>query len=222
MFQLQFIELDMKQLAASCDGADKIEDIVKPLLQKRTLEEIGLDTVLQPKLEQESGPAKFFLETTPEEDAPVPKAEENEKEDERSVKENNPTIMSESVTKNQGNPEDLEKHEEDHDEKPIFVIKDEQSAPVAKIAAEPQLESIPEHADCMASESQHPIENDLKIDHDIQTATVHIDRMEKEEGNLEEGEDWGWGDEDAEEATIDEVKEEIEKLKSKKKSGKDE
>lgn len=86
-FQLQFIELDMKQLAASCDGAEKIEEIVKPLLQKRTLEEIGLENVLKPTKPEEEK-TKFFLEETVEDG---PGLAEPQEEASESVKEQETT-----------------------------------------------------------------------------------------------------------------------------------
>ncbi|CAI5448290.1 unnamed protein product [Caenorhabditis angaria] len=54
---LQIIEFDIEKLAASCDSAEKIEEIVKPLLTKKSLADFDLDQVLMKKKKPD-----FFLD----------------------------------------------------------------------------------------------------------------------------------------------------------------
>ncbi|UMM29654.1 hypothetical protein L5515_011908 [Caenorhabditis briggsae] len=192
---LQFIEFDMKQLAASCDGADKIEDIVKPLLQKKTLEEIGLESVLQTKPHEEMGPTKFFLEPTPEEQTETHEAEQTNQSMKNTENHQNTDVYANSTAnqeeRNITNEEVLIKSEETapidepstDEAEQTFEEPDNDSIKeevlITQTAPEPHLETIRE--DKIVEE---PASNEEML-----TEPIQDDAFEKEEG-------WGWGEEE--------------------------
>ncbi|EGT48511.1 hypothetical protein CAEBREN_07977 [Caenorhabditis brenneri] len=226
---LQFIELDMKQLAASCDGAEKIEEIVKPLLQKKTLEEIGLDTVITAK--PEISPAKFSLETT-EEANEIPEAVEKDTRFDNEEKDHElETVTCEkqiddlsgkaSSTVNPKADDNTEKCSEDvlteKVEEPFSIEDDSSQKPF-----EPRLEPIREHGDVIASEQHNSVRSELVLtSKEILTESTQEEKTDDAE---EEDEGWGWGEEEESEevargttstANTDEIE------VKKKKSGKD-
>ncbi|CAI2351329.1 unnamed protein product [Caenorhabditis sp. 36 PRJEB53466] len=218
---LSFIELDMQELAASCDGADKIEEIVRPLLQKRTLADINLDTVLKAKFTEKGGTAKFFLEDTPEE------AEEIAVEQE---------TKQEAAGKVDGKSVKIEISIQNGSVKPTQKAEVKEKKPSFDKLEQPPLPSIPEHADViipgehrdvLVEESvsidnvlteatqeyeyqQEPIENSASAEN-VQTestqgdapahesaSNVNTESTQKEEQNenVEPEEEWGWGEEE--------------------------
>ncbi|PIC35255.1 hypothetical protein B9Z55_014672 [Caenorhabditis nigoni] len=213
---LQFIEFDMKQLAASCDGADKIEDIVKPLLQKKTLEEIGLESVLQTKPnEEETGPTKFFLEPTLEEEAEIHQKDQADQSIEKTENPQNSDVNANATAI----------QEEQNIPNEEVQMKPEETAPIDEPSTdeaeqtfeEPDNDSIKEDVliPQTAPEShletirEHPIVEKPSLNEEMRTESIQDDAFEKEEG-------WGWGEE---ETPLKE--EEEEENIPKKKGGKD-
>uniref|UniRef100_A0A1I7TVP0 Conserved oligomeric Golgi complex subunit 8 n=1 Tax=Caenorhabditis tropicalis TaxID=1561998 RepID=A0A1I7TVP0_9PELO len=218
---LQFIKLDVELLAASCDGAEKIEDIVRPLLQKRTLEEIGLETVLKAKSERNSEP-KFFLNDTPEETEELEKDSRlKTREEEETVEKNN---VVNSITGNdhindvaviqsnqaldseeQSNSavvlteNSTNRFDKDTEREPIEDGKNDNDVSLLKPTADPELTSLPQFGDVVIPE-HHIVEADKK-----KCQTEPAEGGEEEEG-------WGWEEEEAEvpeeDTSIPESKEE--------------
>lgn len=196
----------MHQLAASCDGADKIEKIVLPLLQKRTLADIDLDIVLGAKTSGDK-PAKFFFEETPKEreESEESKQEELTEESTQETSARHSEIAMSDVAK------ELERDEIQENREVVEKIQAVNVQPIrepAKIAVEPQLDVIPEHADVIVPDEHAPA---TVVEPVYATEPVHAEdpegvqdvRTESVQGNDKtidgEKEGWGWEEEIPEE-----------------------
>ena len=70
-FQKTFTELDAKDLSAASDGSEHIEEVLLPLLKKKSLSHIDVDAVLKkPDVDpmEEHVPAENSPDTTPVQD----------------------------------------------------------------------------------------------------------------------------------------------------------
>ncbi|CAB3406569.1 unnamed protein product [Caenorhabditis bovis] len=183
---LQFIEFDMRQLAASCDGADKIEEYVITLLQKKTLAEIDLENVLN------VDKTKFFLEDVPEENS----------EQKLSTKE--PT-MSSALEEEPRESEDVVKPAEVQlepftaptvAEEPVVPQKIEAEKPNAETADEIRIDGVPSEDPQQAIvESQTP-----------EISETNHESQATQNSEAETEEEWGW--DGNEEINVDGIAEE--------------